>query len=212
VCAFRFSFPSTQYKFSTESLKMNRGRNDRSYRGGHRSNYDNRKGTPQRPVKKETSTPSPANVRPGGSGNNPSRDAVPDPNPMKQNVKDQTTPKDSRAHQDQKPDLNKSLERTPSGVPSGERDRRHHQREHDRRAESNQMPHDDEQLMETSGRKPEKKFTQRCRLFVGNLTPDTTEDDFKGLFAKYGEISEVFLNKSKGFGFIRLVNNFNFFC
>ncbi|XP_076610122.1 splicing factor, proline- and glutamine-rich [Chaetodon auriga] len=50
----------------------------------------------------------------------------------------------------------------------------------------------------------EKTYTQRCRLFIGNLPNDITEDDFKRLFAKYGEPSEVFINKSKGFGFIRL--------
>ncbi|XP_071956199.1 uncharacterized protein [Antedon mediterranea] len=52
--------------------------------------------------------------------------------------------------------------------------------------------------------KKERKFTQRCRLFVGNLTNDIEEDDFKKMFEKYGEISEVFLNKQRGFGFIRL--------
>ncbi|XP_069751887.1 splicing factor, proline- and glutamine-rich-like isoform X2 [Narcine bancroftii] len=54
-------------------------------------------------------------------------------------------------------------------------------------------------------RKPgEKTYTQRCRLFVGNLPGDITEDDFKKLFDKYGEPGEVFINKGKGFGFIRL--------
>ncbi|XP_074542901.1 splicing factor, proline- and glutamine-rich isoform X2 [Halichoeres trimaculatus] len=50
----------------------------------------------------------------------------------------------------------------------------------------------------------EKTYTQRCRLFIGNLPNDLTEEDFKKLFAKYGEPSEVFINKAKGFGFIRL--------
>lgn len=50
----------------------------------------------------------------------------------------------------------------------------------------------------------EKTYTQRCRLFVGNLPADITEEEFKGLFAKYGEPGEVFINKSKGFGFIKL--------
>ncbi|XP_029975825.1 splicing factor, proline- and glutamine-rich isoform X1 [Salarias fasciatus] len=50
----------------------------------------------------------------------------------------------------------------------------------------------------------EKTYTQRCRLFVGNLPNDLSEEDFRKLFAKYGEPSEVFINKSKGFGFIRL--------
>ncbi|XP_011607145.1 splicing factor, proline- and glutamine-rich isoform X2 [Takifugu rubripes] len=50
----------------------------------------------------------------------------------------------------------------------------------------------------------EKRYTQRCRLFIGNLPNDITEEAFKKLFAKYGEPSEVFINKGKGFGFIRL--------
>ncbi|XP_008329240.1 splicing factor, proline- and glutamine-rich isoform X2 [Cynoglossus semilaevis] len=50
----------------------------------------------------------------------------------------------------------------------------------------------------------EKQYTQRCRLFIGNLPSDITEEQFKNLFVKYGEPSEVFINKSKGFGFIRL--------
>lgn len=55
-------------------------------------------------------------------------------------------------------------------------------------------------------REHERKFTGRCRLFVGNITPDTSEDDFKKMFEPFGEISEVYLNNSKGFGFIRLVS------
>ncbi|XP_063167704.1 splicing factor, proline- and glutamine-rich isoform X2 [Candoia aspera] len=50
----------------------------------------------------------------------------------------------------------------------------------------------------------EKTYTQRCRLFVGNLPADITEDEFKRLFSKYGEPGEVFINKGKGFGFIKL--------
>jgi RNA recognition motif-containing protein len=57
-----------------------------------------------------------------------------------------------------------------------------------------------------SFRRPgEKTFTQRCRLFIGNLPTDLTEDDFKKLFSKYGEANEVFINRDRGFGFIRLV-------
>lgn len=52
--------------------------------------------------------------------------------------------------------------------------------------------------------KEPKKFTGRCRLFVGNITPDTTEEQFKEMFIPYGEVSEVFVNAAKGFGFIRL--------
>ncbi|XP_072119187.1 paraspeckle component 1-like isoform X6 [Mobula birostris] len=50
----------------------------------------------------------------------------------------------------------------------------------------------------------EKTYTQRCRLFVGNLPTDIMEEDFKKLFWKYGDPSEVFINRDRGFGFIRL--------
>lgn len=56
-------------------------------------------------------------------------------------------------------------------------------------------------------RKPgEKTYTQRCRLFIGNLPNDITEAEFRKLFSKYGEPSEIFINQGKGFGFIRLVS------
>ncbi|XP_036283050.1 non-POU domain-containing octamer-binding protein-like [Pipistrellus kuhlii] len=54
-------------------------------------------------------------------------------------------------------------------------------------------------------RKPgEKTFTQRSRLFVGNLPPDVTEEEMRKLFEKYGKAGEVFIHKDKGFGFICL--------
>ncbi|XP_042201603.1 non-POU domain-containing octamer-binding protein isoform X3 [Callorhinchus milii] len=57
----------------------------------------------------------------------------------------------------------------------------------------------------TNFRKPgEKTYTQRCRLFVGNLPNDVSEEEFKKMFEKYGEPSEIFINKDKAFGFIRL--------
>uniref|UniRef100_A0A3Q1GQR4 Paraspeckle component 1 n=1 Tax=Acanthochromis polyacanthus TaxID=80966 RepID=A0A3Q1GQR4_9TELE len=57
----------------------------------------------------------------------------------------------------------------------------------------------------TSFRKPgEKTFTQRSRLFVGSLPVDITEEEFKNMFAKYGDVNEVFINRDRGFGFIRL--------
>lgn len=56
-------------------------------------------------------------------------------------------------------------------------------------------------------RKPgEKTYTQRSRLFVGNLPTGTTEEDVEKLFSKYGKPSEIFINKDRGFGFIRLVS------
>uniref|UniRef100_A0A8D2D0T3 RRM domain-containing protein n=1 Tax=Sciurus vulgaris TaxID=55149 RepID=A0A8D2D0T3_SCIVU len=54
-------------------------------------------------------------------------------------------------------------------------------------------------------RKPgEKTFTQRSRLFVGNLPPDITEEEMRKLFEKYGKAGEVFIHKVKGFGFIHM--------
>ncbi len=63
----------------------------------------------------------------------------------------------------------------------------------------------EEQEQESLEPQPERKFTGRCRLFVGNLTGDCTEEEFKKLFEPYGEFTEVFLNASRGFGFIRMV-------
>ncbi|XP_029942195.1 paraspeckle component 1 isoform X2 [Salarias fasciatus] len=56
-----------------------------------------------------------------------------------------------------------------------------------------------------SFRRPgEKTFTQRARLYVGGLPPDVSEEQFKDMFSKYGEVNEVFINRERGFGFIRL--------
>ncbi|XP_037557428.2 splicing factor, proline- and glutamine-rich [Dermacentor silvarum] len=49
-----------------------------------------------------------------------------------------------------------------------------------------------------------KKFTGRCRLFVGNLPNNFTEEQFRKLFENYGEVAEIFLNTAKGFGFVKL--------
>ena len=51
----------------------------------------------------------------------------------------------------------------------------------------------------------EKKFSGRCRLFVANLVNSVTEEELKKLFEQFGETNEVFINKDKGFGFVRLV-------
>ncbi|KAM3925811.1 non-POU domain-containing octamer-binding protein-like [Leptodactylus fuscus] len=56
-----------------------------------------------------------------------------------------------------------------------------------------------------SFRKPgEKTFTQRSRLFVGNLPQDVTEEELRKMFEKYGKAGEIFIHNDKGFGFIRL--------
>nr|XP_023013000.1 hrp65 protein-like [Leptinotarsa decemlineata] len=50
----------------------------------------------------------------------------------------------------------------------------------------------------------EKKFNGRNRLYIGNIPSDVTEDDIVELFKPYGETSELFLNKDKNFGFVKL--------
>lgn len=51
----------------------------------------------------------------------------------------------------------------------------------------------------------EVKFNGRSRLYIGNLTGDVTEDEITSLFAPFGETAELFLNKEKNFGFIKMV-------
>ena len=51
-----------------------------------------------------------------------------------------------------------------------------------------------------------KKFTGRCRLFVGNLPNDMAEEELKKLFEEFGEIAECYMS-GKGFAFIRLVHS-----
>ena len=58
--------------------------------------------------------------------------------------------------------------------------------------------------------KTERKFSNRCRLFVGNIT-DMSEEEFKKMFEKYGEYTEAYVNKEKAFGFIKMVSFFAVF-
>nr|XP_023013001.1 hrp65 protein-like [Leptinotarsa decemlineata] len=50
----------------------------------------------------------------------------------------------------------------------------------------------------------EKKFNGRNRLYVGNIGSEVSEEDLTELFKPYGETSEIFVNKDKNFGFIKL--------
>ena len=52
----------------------------------------------------------------------------------------------------------------------------------------------------------EKKFSNKARLFVGNLPRDFSEHQLKELFQECGEVQEVFVNKEKNFGFVRMVS------
>jgi len=71
-----------------------------------------------------------------------------------------------------------------------------------REIKKEEMDHDGETEQKTKA--PEKKFTGRCRLFVGNLPSETTDEEFKTMFEPYGETNEVYLNNQRGFGFVRL--------
>ena len=51
---------------------------------------------------------------------------------------------------------------------------------------------------------PKKKFTGRCRLFVGNLPNEVKEAELKELFSPHGDIAECYLS-GKGFAFLRMV-------
>ena len=79
------------------------------------------------------------------------------------------------------------------------------------KVEKVEKPEGTEQEVEDKGVPAEvptkdKKFSGRCRLFVGNLVTDMTEKEFKEMFEEFGESSEVFLNAPRGFGFIRMVS------
>lgn len=51
----------------------------------------------------------------------------------------------------------------------------------------------------------EKKFSGRNRLYVGNLPADITDEELSEIFKPFGETNELFINKEKNFGFIRMV-------
>ncbi|MEW6571970.1 MAG: RNA-binding protein, partial [Nitrospirota bacterium] len=50
------------------------------------------------------------------------------------------------------------------------------------------------------------------KIYVGNIPYDATEEDLRELFSEYGEIESLkiipdqFTGRSKGFGFIEMVN------
>lgn len=52
--------------------------------------------------------------------------------------------------------------------------------------------------------KKERKFSNRARLFVGNLPRDFSQEELKAMFEKFGEVQEVFIQKEKNFGFVRM--------
>ena len=60
----------------------------------------------------------------------------------------------------------------------------------------------------SSAKKSEKKFSNKARLFVGNLPRDYTEDQLHALFSEHGEVQEVYVHKEKSFGFVRMVSGY----
>lgn len=50
----------------------------------------------------------------------------------------------------------------------------------------------------------EVKFNGRSRLYIGNLTNDVTEEEINAMFGAFGECAELFINKEKNFGFIKM--------
>lgn len=59
-------------------------------------------------------------------------------------------------------------------------------------------------LPPNDGPSKDVKFANNCRLYLGNVGGDITEEDITELFKPYGETQELFINKDKMFGFIRL--------
>jgi hypothetical protein len=56
-----------------------------------------------------------------------------------------------------------------------------------------------------------RKFSGHCRLYVGNIPNDLTEDEFVNLFTPFGETSEHFVNRDKNFGFIKMVRTSGYY-
>lgn len=50
----------------------------------------------------------------------------------------------------------------------------------------------------------EKKFSGRSRLYVGNLAPETTEENLKKLASECAEVGEIFFNSEKHFAFVKM--------
>lgn len=48
---------------------------------------------------------------------------------------------------------------------------------------------------------------QGSKLYVGNFSYSTTEEQIRDLFAEYGEIKEITMIGNKGFGFVEMSTN-----
>jgi cold-inducible RNA-binding protein len=67
-----------------------------------------------------------------------------------------------------------------------------------------------EQFRETASDSKTVRLEMNTKLYVGNLSFDTTENDLQDLFAQHGPVSEVNLitdrmsGRSRGFGFVTM--------
>ncbi|KAJ8315060.1 hypothetical protein KUTeg_007210 [Tegillarca granosa] len=162
---------------------------------------DNRKETPKgQNQKKENESPSVKNEQSGPGGEGPT---------VKTESGDRGQPRNENHHRQDGP-RGRGGFRGGRGGRGGGRGQHHgggggpRQGHQEQRREHEQERQDRPDPFIQTGPKVDKKFTGRCRLFVGNITPDITEEEFKEMFQPYGEVSEVFVNGAKGFGFIRL--------
>lgn len=60
---------------------------------------------------------------------------------------------------------------------------------------------------------PQEGKPRACKIFVGGLSPETSEDDFKTYFSQFGDVAEVQImqdhmsGRSRGFGFVTFVED-----
>ncbi|CAI4230776.1 unnamed protein product [Auanema sp. JU1783] len=124
-------------------------------------------------------------------------------------------PRDDRRYDERKrgPDREESRHRREHGSPGQGRNQRS-ENGSDKRNSQSHFPNRNERGITTFNGAPfsegdlmadipKKKFTGRCRLFVGNLPNEVSEDELKKLFSPHGDISECYLS-GKGFAFLRL--------
>jgi ribosomal protein S21 len=94
------------------------------------------------------------------------------------------------------------------------RDRTHHKHSHEPRADT-EFNSNDRRLLPLETPIPPVSTTQSSsgasqKFFVGNLAPQTTEDDLRQLFSGIGNISSIALvtdnhtNRCKGFAFVEM--------
>uniref|UniRef100_A0A8C7LCT5 Splicing factor proline/glutamine-rich n=1 Tax=Oncorhynchus kisutch TaxID=8019 RepID=A0A8C7LCT5_ONCKI len=127
----------------------------------------------------------------------------PPPNQIKKNAFSSPPPNQMNRNQ-QRPGPGNANGNGNKSAPANKKPEPQTQKNTSNEAEEAHPPNELRATLSSLRRPGEKTYTQRCRLFIGNLPNDISDDTFKKLFAKYGEPSEIFINKNKGFGFIRL--------